>query len=102
VDYNGLVEMLCRAYTGKVQREIIEADKFSSFCKAHGKEVEGRRLNLDRLNFVRGFAFPPSHAALLHVRESKKERAVYKQQTGDAPGPDFDQAEYGEGLGTTA
>lgn len=93
----------CRVVrTGKVQREIIEADDFSSFCKTHGKEVVGRRLNLDRLNFVRDFVFPPSHAELLHVRESKKERAAYKQQMDDAPGLDFDQAEYDEGLGITA
>lgn len=93
----------CRVVcTRKVQREIIKADDFSSFCKAHGKEVVGRRLNLDRLNFVRDFVFPPSHAELLQVRESKKERAAYKLQVGDAPGPDFDQAEYDEGLRTTA
>lgn len=88
--------------TGKVQREIIEADDFSSFCKAHGKQVVGRRLNLDRLNFVRDFVFPPSHAELLQVRESKKERAAYTQQMGDAPSPDFDQAEYEKALRTTA
>ena len=71
-----------RVQTGKLQREIIEADDFAEFCKAHSREVVGRRLNVDRLNFVKDFVFPSSHAELLPVRESKKERAAYQQQTG--------------------
>jgi hypothetical protein len=66
--------------TGKLKREVIDADDFSEFCKTHGREIVGRRLNLDRLNFVRTFVFPPSHAELLSVRESKKERAAYEGQ----------------------
>jgi hypothetical protein len=73
----------CRVMqTGKLQREIIAADDFSDFCKAHSREVVGRRLNVERLNFVKDFVFPPSHAELLPVRESKKERADYEQQMG--------------------
>jgi hypothetical protein len=88
----------CRlVQTGKLKREIIDADDFSEFCKTHGREIIGRRLNLDRLNFVRTFVFPPSHADLLSVRESKKERAAYEgqqcidlQSNGDAEeGEDF-------------
>lgn len=67
-------------HTGKLQREIIGADDFCDFCKRHSREVAGRRLNLARLNFVRDFVFPSSHAELLPVRESKKERAAYKEQ----------------------
>src|SRR6185312_10044635 len=39
-------------------------------------------VNLERLNFVKDFVFPSSHAELLPVRESKKERAAYEEQVG--------------------
>ena len=81
---------------------IIDADAFSEFCKGHSKEVVGRRLNVDRLNFVKDFVFPPSHAELLPVRESKKERAAYEDQMGRAPQFDRDEGEYDEGLATSA
>jgi len=93
----------CRVVeTGKLQRRIIDADAFSEFCKGHSKEVVGRRLNVDRLNFVKDFVFPPSHAELLPVRESKKERAAYEDQMGRAPQFDRDEGEYDEGLATSA
>lgn len=73
----------CRTVqTEALKKQIIEADDFSAFCKAHSREVVGRRLNLDRLNFVKDFVFPPSHAELLPVRESKKERTAYQEQVG--------------------
>jgi len=68
--------------TDQLRRHVIEADDFAAFCKAHSKEIVGRRLNLDRLNFVKDFVFPPSHTVLLPVRESKKERAAYEEQIG--------------------
>lgn len=93
----------CRlVQTGKLQREIIDADDFAEFCKGHSKEVVGRRLNIDRLNFVRDFVFPPSHAELLPVRESKKERAAYEEQMGRLPQSDIDDEQYDEGLATSA
>jgi len=93
----------CRVvHTGKLLREIIEADDFSEFCKAHSREVVGRRLNIDRLNFVKDFVFPPSHAELLPVRESKKERAAYQEQIGRVPQSDIDDERYDEGLATSA
>lgn len=93
----------CRVvHTGKLQREIIEADDFSEFCKAHSKEVVGRRLNIGRLNFVKDFVFPPSHAELLPVRESKKERAAYQEQIGRVPQSDIDDEQYDESLATSA
>lgn len=93
----------CRVvHTGKLQREIIEADDFSEFCKAHSREIVGRRLNIDRLNFVKDFVFPPSHAELLPVRESKKERAAYDEQIGRLPQSDVDDEQYDDGLATSA
>ncbi len=93
----------CRVVqTGKLQREIIDADDFSEFCKAHSREVVGRRLNIERLNFVKDFVFPPSHAELLPVRESKKERAAYEEQMSTSPHLDIDDEQYDEGFATTA
>jgi hypothetical protein len=54
---------------GQSRKKIIEADAFAEFCRQHGKRVVGRRLNAERLDFVQNFVFPPSHAALLPVRE---------------------------------
>jgi hypothetical protein len=93
----------CRVVrTGKLQREIIDADAFSEFCKTHSRAVVGRRLNVDRLNFVKDFVFPASHAELLPVRESKKERAAYEEQMGRSPQSDFEDERYDEELATSA
>lgn len=71
----------CRTVqTGRLTRDVVDADDFCEFCKHHRSEIMGRRLNLDRLSFVQTFVFPPSHMELLPVRESKKERAAYKEQ----------------------
>ncbi len=89
--------------TGKLQREIIDADDFSEFCKGQSREVVGRRLNIDRLNFVKDFVFPASHAELLPVRESKKERTAYEEQMGRSLQSDTDDDErYDEGVATSA
>jgi hypothetical protein len=93
----------CRTVqSGKLQREIIDADDFSEFCEAHSREVVGRRLNVERLNFVKDFVFPSSHAELLAVRDSKKERAAYDQQMSNPPHSDIDDEQYNDGLATTA
>jgi len=63
--------------TGRLKKEIIYADDFAEFCKRYRTVVVGRRLSMDRLDFVRNFVFPPSHVELLPVRESKKERAAF-------------------------
>jgi hypothetical protein len=89
-------------HTGKLQREIIDADDFSEFCKAHSREVVGRRLNVDRLNFVKDFVFPSSHAELLPVRQSKKERAASPEQIDRSADSGTDDDEYGEDLATSA
>jgi hypothetical protein len=71
--------------TDGLRRELIDAEDFCQFCKQHRREVVGRRLNSDRLNFVQTFVFPPSHMELLPVREAKKEQAAYEAQiTKDA------------------
>jgi hypothetical protein len=75
----------CRTVeTGRLKKRIIDADDFAEFCKHHRTAVIGRRLNAERLDFVRNFVFPPSHVELLPVRESKKERAAYKAQVGSS------------------
>lgn len=95
--------------TGQVKRVIIAAADFCDFCRAHTKDVVGNRLTKERLDFVYHFAFPPSHADLLPVRESKKERSAYEEQLKEeeleeAPaglGPEGSSAE-GDALGRIA
>lgn len=65
---------------GNTVQMIIEAEDFCDFCRKHTKDVVGNRLRKERLEFVYHFAFPPSHAELLPVRESKKKRAAYEEQ----------------------
>ena len=72
-------EVMC----GQTKRVIIQAEDFCDFCKRHTKDVIGNRLSKERLDFVYHFAFPPSHAELLPVRESKKERSAYEAQAKD-------------------
>lgn len=85
----------CRVVqTGKLQREIIDAEEFAEFCKRHRQEVVGRRLNIDRLNFVKDFVFPASHAELLPVRESKKERTAYDEQVSKRKSSDFEDDDW--------
>jgi hypothetical protein len=66
--------------TARGNRVVIEAEDFCEFCRVHTKDVVGNRLTKERLDFVYHFAFPPSHAELLPVRESKKERMAYQSQ----------------------
>ena len=78
----------CRiVQTGRLTREIIDAEDFCDFCKKYRSEIVGRRLNPERLSFVQMFVFPPSHMELLPVRESKKERAAYDEQMKKEAGP---------------
>jgi hypothetical protein len=65
---------------GRGKRVIIDAEDFCEFCRDHTKDVIGNRLTRERLEFVYHFAFPPSHAELLPVRESKKERIAYQSR----------------------
>lgn len=66
--------------TGRGKRIVIDAEEFCEFCRKHTRGVVGNRLNKERLDFVYHFAFPPSHAELLPVRDSKKERDAYEKQ----------------------
>ena len=61
----------------------------------------GRRLNIDRLNFVKDFVFPPSHAELLPVRESKRKELRTKTD-GRVSESDIDDERTIEGLATSA
>jgi hypothetical protein len=67
------------------KRVTILAEDFCLFCREHTRDVVGSRLTRERLEFVYHFAFPPSHAELLPVRESKKERGAYQRQSIRAP-----------------
>jgi hypothetical protein len=69
--------------TGQGARLVIDAEDFCEFCRRHTKEVVGNRLTKERLDFVYHFAFPPSHAELLPVRDSKKERLAYEAQVNE-------------------
>jgi predicted transcriptional regulator len=62
---------------GRLKKEIIEADSFEVFCREHGSDIVGNRLDVDRLEFVRMFVFAPSHTDLLPVRAAKKEQAAF-------------------------
>src|SRR5215472_10822787 len=92
--------------TGQGTRVVIDAEDFCEFCRRHTKDVVGNRLTKERLDFVYHFAFPPSHAELLPVRDSKKERLAYEEQArgmlGDkkAVVPDIGDAD--DELGLTA
>ena len=59
---------------------MIEAEAFCDFCRKHTRDVVGNRLTEERLDFVYHFVFPPSHATLLPVRDSMKERNAYEEQ----------------------
>ena len=66
--------------TARGKRVTIDAEDFCEFCRQHTRDVVGNRLSRERLDFVYHFAFPPSHAELLPVRDSKKERNAYERQ----------------------
>lgn len=66
--------------TDGLKRQLIDAEDFCEFCKQHRREIVGNRLNVERLNFVQAFVFPPSHAELLSVRSAQKEQTSYEVQ----------------------
>ncbi len=67
---------------------LTASTDFCEFCRNQTKDVVGNRLTKERLDFVYHFAFPPSHAELLPVRESKKERMAYQSQLEEVFSPD--------------
>lgn len=74
--------------TGVLTKRIIDADAFSEFCQQHRTEIIGRRLSVDRLEFVRTFVFPPSHTQLLKVREGGYKRKSSREEGDDKPRED--------------
>jgi hypothetical protein len=82
--------------TDGLKRQLIDADDFCDFCKQHRKEVVGNRLNVERLNFLQTFVFPPSHAELLPVRSAKKEQEAFEEQIRKGAGSEeYDEDELG-------
>src|SRR5437867_1530841 len=61
---------------GKVNRTVIKPDDLFEFCEKYREVIIGNRLNIERLEFVYKYVFPPDHNNLLSVREHKKERKV--------------------------
>lgn len=85
--------------SGLKTQQMIDAEDFCEFCKQPRREIVGNRLNVDRLNFVRPFVFPPSHAELPPVRSAKKEPVTYEEQMKKEAGwEDYDE----DDLGATA
>jgi hypothetical protein len=68
--------------------------------------VIGNRLNVERLEFIYKYVFPPDHNYLLSVRASKKERAAFDQslyvssEYEDAEPAVWEPDEKGPGTGT--
>lgn len=83
--------------TGRLKKQIIYAEDFAEFCKRYRGIVVGHRLNTERLDFVHNFVFPPSHAELLPVRESKKERAAYDSLVAKGKLPQSSERDDGNG-----
>jgi hypothetical protein len=91
--------------TGHVKRVVIASADFCNFCKEHTSDAVGNRLTKERLDFVYLCAFLPSHAELLPVRESKKERNAYEAQLREDRAEAFGSDRVDEGvdvLGRTA
>src|SRR5579862_3993089 len=61
---------------GQVSRTMIMPKDFCRFCEEYREKVVGNRLNIERLDFVYNYVYPPDHNRLLAVRQSKKERAA--------------------------
>jgi hypothetical protein len=95
--------------TGKLKKSIIDPDDFEVFCKRYRREIVGRQLNAERLDFVQMYVFPASHVQLLPAREqgykTRREKAAARgglvndetkpRQTGFKFEPNFDGLESG-------
>jgi hypothetical protein len=91
---------------GQVRRTVIKPDDFVQFCLKYREVVIGNRLNVERLEFIYKYVFPPDHNYLLSVRASKKERAAFDQSSyvsseyEDAEAAVWQPDENGPGTGT--
>jgi len=61
---------------GKVNRTTIRPHDLYQFCLQYREEVIGNRLNLERIEFIYKYLFPPDHNELFSVRKHKKERSI--------------------------
>ena len=74
--------------TGQLKKQIIDPDDFAVFCKQYRKQIVGRRLNADRLDFVRNYVFPAPHVALLPAREQGYKRRKVNGEVQDGLEPE--------------
>jgi hypothetical protein len=63
--------------TGRLKKTIIRSDAFSEFCETYHSAVVGRRLSVDRLEFVRTFVFSRGSAESLPGPKTKVEAVRY-------------------------
>lgn len=68
---------------GKVSRTMIKPKDFCLFCEEYRDRVVGNRLNVERMDFVYNYVYPPDHNRLLGVRQSKKERLAAEESPED-------------------
>jgi hypothetical protein len=64
---------------GNVSRTVIKPDDLFQFCQQYRERVIGNRLNLERVEFLYKYLFPPDHNYLLSVREHKKKREALRK-----------------------
>jgi hypothetical protein len=83
--------------TGGLKKKIIDPDAFSDFCHKHQSAIVGRRLSVDRLEFVRTFVFPPRHTELLQVRERGYKRKDKMAEAAGGDGSPLDPQDIGKG-----
>src|SRR5579864_680491 len=46
---------------GKVTRTMIKPEDFCRFCEDYRERIIGNRLNIERLDFVYNYVYPPDH-----------------------------------------
>src|SRR5215468_2068028 len=68
--------------TERVPRWMICQENLQRFEKKHRRLIAASHVDRERLRFICGYIFPPSHENVLRTRESKKERAAYEEQMG--------------------
>jgi hypothetical protein len=79
IDKGLLKERIIETNKG-LTKKVIDADAFEEFCKINPEHALGRRINADRIDFIRTFVFPSHSNKMLKVRESKKERTAFEEQ----------------------
>lgn len=73
---------------GRGSRTMIRPEDLYQFCQQYREIVLGNRLNLERIEFVYKYLFPPDHNYLLSVREHKKEHSVLESPPAQSAAAD--------------